>query len=128
MAKELISETLIVTAILGGLPREFQTIIIIILGSEDATLTVNTIQTKLCAMEHTIRDARNLSPEATTMLAGKSNVICEYCKWPGHTEDQWYSKDPGKKTKFPPNAKPASVTVMSARVEPPVQVSSVLRG
>jgi hypothetical protein len=43
MANEPISEMLMVTAILGGLPREYNTIVII-LEAEDATLTISSIQ------------------------------------------------------------------------------------
>jgi hypothetical protein len=125
MAEEPISETLIVTAIyLRGLPREFLTIIIF-LEAEDAPLTVSSIQPKLCSMEQTIRDARNLSPETMAMFTGKSNVICEFCKRPGHTEDRCYTKDPANNIKFPPNAKPASATVMTARtLEAPKTMSN----
>jgi hypothetical protein len=79
MAQEPINEILLVTAILGGLPREFQTIVII-LEAEDATLTVNSIQLKLCAIEQTIRDAsaRNSSPDAMAIFAGRRSSVCGY--------------------------------------------------
>jgi hypothetical protein len=76
-------------------------------------------------MEQSIRDAHNPSPETVAMFAGKSNVICKFCKRHGHTEDRCYQKDPANKINFPPNAKPANVTVMTARtVEAPKIMSS----
>jgi hypothetical protein len=50
LANEQISEMLMVTVILGGLSREFTTIVTI-LEAEDSTLTISSVQTKLCAME-----------------------------------------------------------------------------
>jgi hypothetical protein len=83
LANEPISEMLMVTAILGGLPREFATIVTI-LEAEDATLTISSIQAKLCAMEQSIRDDRTPAPDAMAMSAGRSNSVCDYCKKPGH--------------------------------------------
>jgi hypothetical protein len=116
MANEPISEMLMVTAILGGLPREFATIVTI-LEAEDATLTIRSIQAKLCAMEQSISDDRTTAPDAMAMFAGRSNSVCGYCKKLGHTEEKCWSKDPKKRPDpFAPTPTPASATAMSARV------------
>jgi hypothetical protein len=111
MANEPISEMLMVTAILGGLPREFSTIVTI-LEAEDATLTISSTEAKLCVMEQYIRDDRTPAPEAKAMFSGKP-LYCEYCKRSGHSEERCYSKDPANKIKYPANAKPEAVTVMT---------------
>jgi hypothetical protein len=111
LANEPISEMLMVTAILGGLPKEFSTIVSI-LEAEDATLTVNSIQAKLCAMEQSIRDNRTTSPDATAMLAGR-NLHCEYCKKPGHSMDRCFTKIQDDKIKASTTAAPASVLIFS---------------
>jgi hypothetical protein len=92
MANEPISEILLVTAILGGLPRDYQTIVII-LESEDSILSVTSVQLKLCAMELTIRDSSSATPGAQAMSA-KVNIICGFCKKTGHTEDRCWRKFP----------------------------------
>jgi hypothetical protein len=87
LANEPISEMLMVTAIPGGLPREFATIVTI-LEAEDATLTISSILSKLCAMEQSIRDDRTPAPDALAFSAGRSSSVCEYCKNPGHREER----------------------------------------
>jgi hypothetical protein len=115
MANEPISEMIMVTAILGGLPREYNTIVTI-LEAEDATLTISSVQAKLCAMEQSIRDNRTTPPDATAMLAGRSTVVCDYCKKFHHTADQCYQKFPELRPGFSSTAIPPAPTVMHARI------------
>jgi hypothetical protein len=91
MANEPISELLLVTAILGGLPRDYRTIVII-LEAEDSILSVTSVQIKLCAMELTIRDSSSATPGALAMSARVTT--CGFCQKPGHTEERCWKKFP----------------------------------
>jgi hypothetical protein len=124
LANEPISEMLMVTAILGGLPQEFSTIVTI-LEAEDATLTISSIQAKLCAMEQSIRDNRTTSPDATAMLAGRSTVVCDYCKKLHHTADQCYQKFPELRPGFSITAIPPTPTALRATVQD--ELATVIR-
>jgi hypothetical protein len=124
MANEPISEMLMVTAILGGLPQEVSTIVII-LEAEDATLTISSIQAKLCAMEQSIRDKRTTSPDATAMFAGRSTVVCDYCKKLHYTADQCYLKFPALRPGSSTTAIPPNPTAMCAMVEE--ELATVMR-
>jgi hypothetical protein len=111
MANEPVSEMIMVTAILGGLPREYSTIVTT-LEAEDSPLTISSVQAKLCAMEQTIRDNRITFPDATALLAGR--IVCEYCQKPGHAADRCWTKDPTQRPAPIPPAIPADATVMRA--------------
>jgi hypothetical protein len=104
MANEPISELFLVTAILGGLPPPYSTIVII-LEAEDSILSVTSVQTKLCAMELTIRDSSSATPGALAMSA-RSTISCAFCLKPGHTEDRCWQKfpeqNPGPSRETPP--------------------------
>jgi hypothetical protein len=109
-ANEPVSEMIIITSILGGLPREYITIVAI-LEAEDSTLTISSIQAKLCAMEQSIRDNRITFPDATALSAGSH---CEHCRKPGHSSDQCWTKYPTKRPAHLPPTIPTTATAFHA--------------
>jgi hypothetical protein len=113
LANEPISEMLMVTAILGVLPREYATIITI-LEAEDSTLTISSIQFKLCAMEQTICD--NLTPDALALSAGRSSAVCEHCLKPGHSTEYCWIKFPALRPAHVTPPTQATASALSARV------------
>jgi hypothetical protein len=102
----------VVTAILGGLPSTFKTIVVV-LEAEDTTLTVDGIQPKLKSMEQNLQATK----PPVDSLAMNAHVpgprVSKYCRKTGHSAERCYMRDPESLKKFPPGA---IATAMSGTV------------
>jgi hypothetical protein len=118
LANEPVSDVFVITALLGGLPSEYLTIVTII-EAVDARLTYESIHPNLIGMEQTIKDN---SLEALAMMANGTHY-CTYCKRNGHLIERCFDRHPSlRQVQFPPTPPKKNTSTSPANSMPAIVI------
>ena len=91
-----------VVYLLAGLPESYDVVVVVLENGSDTVPVLETVTERLLREEQKLKDREEADDGKKLLVAkGKKQVICHYCKRPGHFKKDYFEFSQAKRMENP---------------------------